>query len=202
MEHLAKQNRSRERINTILDTADKILLEHGVEEITVANIAKYSGLKRTSTYKFFPTPDSLKAMMISRYLDACLKDVKENSSNISTDQPSIIVMRCVEMLYDFFKNSKGAQILILSNSLVTPVPSSSLHELSSEIQLIIEVNIKLPEMFNKDGVFRVFTQIILSILSLNTKESGELNEVGKIEAHRAAHAYLLNWINQSNQGLS
>ena len=43
MEHLAKQNRSRERINTILDTADKILLEHGVEEITVANIAKYSG---------------------------------------------------------------------------------------------------------------------------------------------------------------
>ena len=130
------------------------------------------------------------------------KDVKENSSNISTDQPSIIVMRCVEMLYNFFKNSKGAQILILSNSLVTPVPSSSLHELSSEIQLIIEVNIKLPEMFNKDGVFRVFTQIILSILSLNTKESGELNEVGKIEAHRAAHAYLLNWINQSNQGVS
>jgi hypothetical protein len=140
--------------------------------------------------------------MISKYLDSCLKDVKENSSNISTDQPSIIVMRCVEMLYNFFKNSKGAQILILSNSLVTPVPSSSLHELSSEIQSIVEVNIKLPEMFNKDGVFRVFTQIILSILALNTKESGELNEVGKIEAHRAAHAYLLNWINQSNQGVN
>jgi predicted dehydrogenase len=30
----------------------------------------------------------------------------------------------------------------------------------------------------------------------------KLNEVGKIEAHRAAHAYLLNWINQSNQGVS
>ena len=198
----AKQERSKKRIQIILKTAETILLDEGLEYLTIANISKYSGLKRTSTYKFFPTPDSLKAMMISKYLDACLKDVKENSSNISTDQPSIIVMRCVEMLYNFFKNSKGAQILILSNSLVTPVPSSSLHELSSEIQLIIEVNIKLPEMFNKDGVFRVFTQIILSILSLNTKESGELNEVGKIEAHRAAHAYLLNWINQSNQGLS
>jgi hypothetical protein len=53
-------------------------------------------------------------------------------------------------------------------------------------------------MFNKDGVFRVLTQIIISVFSLNTKESGELNEVGKIEANRAAHAYLLNWINQSS----
>ena len=202
MEHLAKQNRSRERINTIINTANEILLKHGVEAITVANIAKYSGLKRTSTYKFFPTPDSLKAMMISRYLDDCLGEFIDSSNNISTDQSSVVVMKCVEILYNFFQRSKGAQILILSNSLVTPVPSSSLHELSSEIQLIIEVNIKLPEMFNKDGVFRVFTQIILSILSLNTKESGELNEVGKIEAHRAAHAYLLNWINQSNQGVS
>lgn len=202
MEQLAKQNRSRERINTIINTANEILLEHGVEAITVANIAKYSGLKRTSTYKFFPTPDSLKAMMISRYLDDCLGEFIDSSNNISTDQSSVVVMKCVEILYNFFQRSKGAQILILSNSLVTPVPSSSLHELSSEIQSIIEVNIKLPEMFNKDGVFRVFTQIILSILALNTKESGELNEVGKIEAHRAAHAYLLNWINQSNQGVS
>jgi AcrR family transcriptional regulator len=202
MEHLAKQNRSRERINTIINTANEILLKHGVEAITVANIAKYSGLKRTSTYKFFPTPDSLKAMMISRYLDDCLGEFIDSSNNISTDQSSVVVMKCVEILYNFFQRSKGAQIHILSNSLVTPVPSSSLHELSSEIQSIIEVNIKLPEMFNKDGVFRVFTQIILSILALNTKESGELNEVGKIEAHRAAHAYLLNWINQSNQGVS
>jgi hypothetical protein len=140
--------------------------------------------------------------MISRYLDDCLGEFIDSSNNISTDQSSVVVMKCVEILYNFFQRSKGAQILILSNSLVTPVPSSSLHELSSEIQSIIEVNIKLPEMFNKDGVFRVFTQIILSILALNTKESGELNEVGKIEAHRAAHAYLLNWINQSNQGVS
>tara|TARA_B110000967_G_scaffold23856_1_gene21990 strand:+ start:1012 stop:1608 length:597 start_codon:yes stop_codon:yes gene_type:complete len=198
MEHLAKQNRSRERINTIINTANEILLKHGVEAITVANIAKYSGLKRTSTYKFFPTPDSLKAMMISRYLDDCLGEFIDSSNNISTDQSSVVVMKCVEILYNFFQRSKGAQILILSNSLVTPVPSNSLHQLSRQIQSLVESNINLPEMFNRDGVFRVFTQIILSILALNAKESGELNEVGKIEAHRAAHAYLLNWINQSS----
>ena len=53
-------------------------------------------------------------------------------------------------------------------------------------------------MFNKDGVYRVFTQIILSILSLNFKENGSIDEVGKIEAHRAGHAYLMSWVNQQS----
>ena len=40
-------------------------------------------------------------------------------------------------------------------------------------------------MFNKEGVFLVMVQIIISILSLNIKENGELNQIGKSEAHRA-----------------
>jgi hypothetical protein len=47
-------------------------------------------------------------------------------------------------------------------------------------------------MFNKPGVFLVITQIILSILSLNTKENGGLTEVGLNEAARASNAYLLS----------
>jgi hypothetical protein len=53
-------------------------------------------------------------------------------------------------------------------------------------------------MYNKDGIYRVLTQIIISIFSLNVKESNALNETGKIEAHRAGHAYMLNWVNQSS----
>ena len=40
----------------------------------------------------------------------------------------------------------------------------------------------------------MIAQIILSVFSLNTKESGALNDVGKIEATRAASAYLESWI--------
>ena len=125
-------------------------------------------------------------------------EFKTKSVNIKTDQSSVIILRTVEILFNFFKNSKAAQIIILSNTLIPSMPSKSIHELSSQVQTFIDMNIDLPEMFNKDGVFRVLTQIIISVFSLNTKESGELNEVGKIEANRAAHAYLLNWINQSS----
>jgi hypothetical protein len=72
------------------------------------------------------------------------------------------------------------------------------NELSIAIQSFVDTNIKLPEMFNKDGVYRVFTQIIISIFSLNAKENNSIDEVGKIEAHRAGHAYLSDWVNQSS----
>ena len=87
--------------------------------------------------------------------------------------------------------------MVLSNTTSLPVTKEPFHELSSSVQEFIERNIELPEFFNNDGVFRVFTQIIISIFSLNTRESGILNEVGKIEANRAAHAYIQNWVNQS-----
>ena len=49
MEIIAKQERSKKRVELILQTAETILLQEGLDAITVANIAKFSGLKRTST---------------------------------------------------------------------------------------------------------------------------------------------------------
>ena len=79
-----------------------------------------------------------------------------------------------------------------------PVHASVINKLSTNIQSFVESNIELPGMYNKDGIYRVLTQIIISIFSLNVKESNTLNETGKIEAHRASHAYMLNWVNQSS----
>jgi hypothetical protein len=72
------------------------------------------------------------------------------------------------------------------------VTSSDLHKIAATILKSVEGSIGLPNMFNKPGVFLVITQIIFSILSLNTKENGELTDVGLNEAVRATNAYLLS----------
>ena len=197
MDQAPKQERSRKRIEVILKTAENILLENGIDSVTIANISKTSGLKRTSTYKFFQTPEAIKAALATKYFMELSKDFSKRSSDINTAELSVIVLRTVEIIYDYFSSSIAAQQLVLSNTTSLPVTKEPFHELSSSVQEFIERNIELPEFFNNDGVFRVFTQIIISILSLNTRESGILNEVGKIEANRAAHAYILNWVNQS-----
>ena len=197
MDQAPKQERSRKRIEVILTTAENILLEKGIDSVTIANISKVSGLKRTSTYKFFQTPEAIKAALATKYFIELSKDFSKRSSDINTAELSVIVLRTVEIIYDYFSSSIAAQQLVLSNTTSLPVTKEPFHELSSSVQEFIERNIELPEFFNNDGVFRVFTQIIISIFSLNTRESGILNEVGKIEANRAAHAYILNWVNQS-----
>ena len=197
MDQAPKQERSRKRIEVILTTAENILLENGVDSVTIANISKVSGLKRTSTYKFFQTPEAIKAALATKYFMELSKDFSKRSSDINTAERAVIVLRTVEIIYDYFSSSIAAQQLVLSNTTSLPVTKEPFHELSSSVQEFIERNIELPEFFNNDGVFRVFTQIIISIFSLNTRESGILNEVGKIEANRAAHAYILNWVNQS-----
>lgn len=197
MDQAPKQERSRKRIEVILTTAENILLENGNDSVTIANISKVSGLKRTSTYKFFQTPEAIKAALATKYFMELSKDFSKRSSDINTSELSVIVLRTVEIIYDYFSSSIAAQQLVLSNTTSLPVTKEPFHELSSSVQEFIERNIELPEFFNNDGVFRVFTQIIISIFSLNTRESGILNEVGKIEANRAAHAYILNWVNQS-----
>ena len=198
MDSLPKQERSKKRIETILETAETILLEENIDAITIANISKLSGLKRTSTYKFFQTPDSIKSALVSKYLLECNKDFIDNIDNINSQELSVVVLRSVEILHNFFVESKAAQALILLNTTCLPVQKESFNQLCASVQTFVEKNINLPEIFNKDGVFRVYTQIIISIFSLNTREGGLLNEVGKIEANRAAHAYMLNWLNQSN----
>ena len=197
MDQAPKQERSRKRIEVILTTAENILLENGIDSVTIANISKVSGLKRTSTYKFFQTPEAIKAALATKYFIELSKDFSKRSSDINTAELSVIVLRTVEIIYDYFSSSIAAQQLVLSNTTSLPVTKEPFHELSSSVQEFIERNIELPGFFNNDGVFRVFTQIIISIFSLNTRESGILNEVGKIEANRAAHAYILNWVNQS-----
>jgi AcrR family transcriptional regulator len=193
-----KQNRSKLRIQRIIETAEEILLTEGIDEITIANISELSGLKRTSTYKFFPTPNALKLEMSNIYMSECIKDFKSKTENIKTDNLSVVVLRCVGILYDYFDNNLKAQKLILSNEFGPSIGTDKFYELSLAIQSFVDMNIKLPEMFNKDGVYRVFTQIIISIFSLNQKENDSIDEVGKIEAHRAGHAYLLDWVNQGS----
>ena len=198
MDQQPKQARSKKRIEVILETAENILLETGVDDITIANISKISGLKRTSTYKFFQTPESIKAALAAKYFSELKDEFSQNTSNINSSELSVIVLRSVEIIYNYFHTKKAAQDLILKNTTSIPVNKEFFNEVALCVQSFIDRNIELPKFFNNDGVFRVFTQIIISIFSLNTRESGSLNEVGKIEANRAAHAYMLNWVNQSS----
>ena len=194
METSAKQDRSKERINKIIDAAINIVEDGEIDDLTLAKVAEKSGLKRTSTYKFIPTVDFLKRLIISKCIDECLENFSKNILSDSDKGDLIKVTNYIIFnIYEYFFNSSIAQKLILSNTINPPLDSDSIRQLGSVIQETYEESISLENVFNKEGVCRVVAQIILSIFSLNTKESGKLNDIGKIEASRAVVAYMTSW---------
>ena len=194
----AKQERSKLRVAKIIEAAHQILLTKNTEDITISNLAIYSDLKRTSTYKFFANPDDVKELLVQRYIQECSENFLQTDNQDIYDDLSKATEESVIRIFNFFSSNIGAQKLILQNTVSPPVQSETLHQLVSQIISYIETNIKLPAMFNKEGVFLVMVQIIISILSLNIKENGELNQIGKSEAHRASYAYLLSCIAQKD----
>ena len=189
-----KQQRSQDRINKILQTAESILEHESTDALTIAKISEMAGLKRTSTYKFFETPDDIKLGLIQIYIKKCNQALIANLQINSNADYAACLKDSVDIIIEFFKTNLGAQKLILENNVTPPVLSSELHKIADSILKHVEGSIGLPNMFNKPGVFLVITQIIFSILSLNTKENAELTDVGLNEAVRATNAYLLSCI--------
>jgi len=190
----AKQKRSQERIEKILEVADQILCSGSISDLTIANVSKVSELKRTSTYKFFETPDDIKMALIEKYLDACSLHLSNNLSSKVSNEYQQCIMDCCKVIHEFFRNQSGARKLILENTICPPVPSKEMQKVSAKIQKHLEKNLTLPSMFNKEGVFLVVTQIIFAVLSLDVKETSDLTQIGLNEAVRSSHAYLLSCI--------
>ena len=90
MDQAPKQERSRKRIEVILTTAENILLENGIDSVTIANISKTSGLKRTSTYKFFQTPEAIKAALATKYFIELSKDFLNSKEFTITSSARLI----------------------------------------------------------------------------------------------------------------
>ena len=100
----AKQKRSQERVEKILAVADQILCSGSISDITIANVSKVSELKRTSTYKFFETPDEIKMALIEKYLDACSLHLSNNLSSKVSSEYQQCIMDCCEIIHEFFRN--------------------------------------------------------------------------------------------------
>ena len=81
---VAKQKRSLDRVDKILDSAHDFLEDNMPDDISIAKISNLAQLKRTSTYKFFPHPNNIKEALCARYFEECLISLEK--SEINNDQ--------------------------------------------------------------------------------------------------------------------
>lgn len=82
LRRLPKQDRSRERVDEILNVAIRLIGEKGIDAVTMKEVAQLSGGPIASVYQYFPNKSAIIATLYERYnrtvgsiLVGCLSDV-------------------------------------------------------------------------------------------------------------------------------
>ncbi|MGB1582812.1 MAG: TetR/AcrR family transcriptional regulator [Solirubrobacterales bacterium] len=65
-----KQQRSRDRVDAILAAANEIIIAAGLEELTIREIARRTGIPSSTVYRYFKDRDEIAASFLDREMEA------------------------------------------------------------------------------------------------------------------------------------
>ncbi|WP_372862231.1 TetR/AcrR family transcriptional regulator [Spongiibacter sp.] len=143
-----QQARGRERFEKILSAAQQLLLQRGLSDFSIPELASTLGYTRTSIYHFFPTPYALLNELTRRALEEVELQVEQVSQNIEGKSWQQVIEEVSTVVANFYNQHPIASILILgsvaSNESHQAMQLTIVHLGRHVDKLMSAVNIKLP----------------------------------------------------------
>ena len=102
--NLPRQERSLERVKQIIDSAAELFDEIGIANATPSDIAKASGLTRTSLYRYFPNKASIIRALAERHMRALEQRFAAVSADATIEERIEFV---VETYAEFYRQEPG-----------------------------------------------------------------------------------------------
>jgi AcrR family transcriptional regulator len=186
--NIPKQDRSLKRYQVALKTADSILEKQGIHFVTLKEIAKLSGIKRSSLYKFFPSNLAILYALSENHLDKLLNMIDTNTVNTNFRNAPDFIMLIIDLLAIYLNEHKGSAIIFLSNDLPAKLDINLHINKLFASEVINKINSKLADVDS----YRLNNtlSIIAALLSQGHQEVGEITPRTVNEIKRASLAYL------------
>jgi len=186
--NIPKQERSLKRYQVALETADSILEKEGIHFVTLKEIAKLSGIKRSSLYKFFPSNLAILYALSENHLDKLLNMIDTNTVNTDFQNTPDFIMLIIDLLAIYLNEHKGSAIIFLSNDLPAKLDINLHINKLFASEIISKINSKLADVDS----YRLNNtlSIIAALLSQGHQELGEITPRTVNEIKRASLAYL------------
>ncbi|MFN8529479.1 MAG: TetR/AcrR family transcriptional regulator [Anaerolineae bacterium] len=110
---IPKQSRSQQRVDHILDTAERMFIEQGYESATTNAIAARAGVSIGSLYQFFPSKEAILNTLVGRYQT----DLKALFEDPALDAlPLIESMRhLVERMVAYDQTHAGFKVMVAAS---------------------------------------------------------------------------------------
>lgn len=110
---LPVQKRSKARLELVLQTTIKILVEKGITHCTIPEIAAQSNLPKITIYQYFPTVNHLFTILVKRYLDELQNYVLFKNESYKTWSTKAICHDLISKVAEFYNTNPAASTLIL-----------------------------------------------------------------------------------------
>jgi len=111
---LPAQDRSRRRVEHVLDTAALLVDDVGPDVVTTGMIAKVAGVSIGWLYDFFPNRESIFDAVVSRSLDKVTPVAEAVHAARPDDDWREVLRAVVEALFDFYQSEPGFRVLWFS----------------------------------------------------------------------------------------
>ena len=186
--NIPKQDRSLKRYQTALEIADSIIEKEGIHFVTLKEIAKLSGIKRSSLYKFFPSNLAILYALSENHLVKLLNMIDTNTVNTDFRNVSDFIMLIIDLLAIYLNEHKGSAIIFLSDDLPTKLDINYHVSKLFSSEIISKINRKVTDI-DSHRVNNTLS-IITALLSQGLQEEGEITPRTVNEIKKASLAYL------------
>ena len=194
-----QQARGRQRFERILEAAEEQLIQRGLSDFSIPELASSLKCTRTSIYHFFPTPYAILNELTRRHLMTLEEEVEKLSYTIEGKAWQEVITEVADIVADYYNQHQAARILILG-SVASHESHQALHLTISHIgrhvdTLMRAIGVMLPSE-NPDAKALV-VELGTACLRLSYFLHGEITPAYRQECAVAMIAYLERIIQQS-----
>ena len=175
-----QQKRSIKRFEKVLETAEYILTSGSNYSLTIQDVAKISGMKRPSIYKFFPNNESIVDALSEKHCLKLLGLIKNNLKNVNYSNVSEHYKIVIDVSAIYINQNKEiAEVLFtkFAENLLTKAISEEISKLSPSTKPIKNL---------------ITTQMLISSLYSGYKSEKSISPAFLGESKRACLSYLAN----------
>ncbi len=184
------QERSRKRVNLILDITADLVSEAGIDGVKTTEVARRAGIKLASLYRYFPNKTAILKSLAERQLERMhprLKDFLDNFDlNDGLDQ-------LIDAYAEFYRKEPGYAKLWSGIQAMPELQELDMVDLEQNTQAILSrAKQAFPNQPEQElrAVAMVITRCIGAILRLNLAVDEELSKNMLKEIKHMVHLYI------------
>lgn len=186
------QQRSKQRLEKVLEITILLIEEKGVEHCTIPEIALRANVPKTYIYQYFPTMNHIFILLAQRYLEQLQTNLLQQSQKYEKLSMYLMIKELISRASYFYHQHKVASILILGGPVHLDgfnLQEVMIEEISAQVLILISKN-QQPIFFEKPEQMTYLVEMVFALMKHSFYKYQKITQEIQDEALNICDLYL------------